>query len=173
MSSTLVILGGLVVIVATATGISLAIVVREMRALRREQGLANLLSVFGPAVARVQAAPAELVAWASVAKTARAVHPDLFRELDSATGGRFPFSPELVESSHARWTSQWLAWERDHDLEYKRRARSIESELNRASPDNAVDFHAQLAAIEQEKLQRYQERYEEYVRVGKAIGELE
>ena len=74
---------------------------------------------------------------------------------------------------HARWTTQWLAWERDHDLEYKRRATELEVELEGASRARSTVLRARLAEVEQEKLLRYQERYEEYVRVGKAIGKLE
>ena len=73
---------------------------------------------------------------------------------------------------HARWTTQWLAWERDHDLEYKRRGAEVEVELEGASPARSSVLRARLAEVEQEKLLRYQERYEEYVRVGKAIGGL-
>ena len=71
------------------------------------------------------------------------------------------------------WSPQWLAWEREHDLEYKRRATELEVELEGASPVRSTVLRARLAEVEQEKLLRYQERYEEYVRVGKAIGDLE
>lgn len=167
MTTTLVVLIGLVV---TACTVALLV---ELRRRDREQLLASLLAIFGPAVAKVQAEPRELVAWASVAEAARALFPDIFKELDAANGARFPFPGPLIENAHARWTTQWLAWEREHDLEYKRQARQVEAELERASADDVPNLHARLAAIEQEKLQRYQERYEEYVRVGRVLGELE
>ena len=167
MNITLAVLAALLAIASAAS------VILEMRRRRREQTLVTLLATFGPAVSRVQVEPREIVAWAGLAKTARTLFPDAFEELDTASGRQFPFPGTVIEDAHARWTTQWLAWERSHDLEYKRRARQVEAELERASAVDAPSLHTQLAAIEQEKLQRYQQRYEEYVRVGKAIGELE
>ena len=89
-----------------------------------------------------------------------------------AAGGRFPFSRELVEAAHARWTADWLAWERQHDVEYKERVAAAEQALDAAPADQAAALQLRLAAINQEKLQTYQERYEHYVRVGKAIGAI-
>lgn len=149
------------------------VLLREIRARRREQMLNSLLAMFGPVVSRVQVEPSELVAWHSIASTSRALFPDLFRELDFASGHRFPFSRELIEGTHARWTTRWLAWECRHDLEYKQRTSEVEAMLAGALSHDEANLKAQLTAIEQEKLQRYQERYEEYVRVGKAIAELE
>ena len=106
-----------------------------------------------------------------VAATARVLFPDTFKELDAANGAQFPFPGTVIEDVHARWTTQWLVWEREHDLEYKRQASRAEAAL--ASASAAVRLQSQLVAIEQEKLQRYQERYEEYVRVGRAMGKLE
>ena len=167
MNMTTVILAG---ILAAACAVSLLV---ESRRRRREQTLTALLSTFGPAVARVQTEPRELVAWETLANTARTLFPDTFKELDAASGSRFPFPAAVIEDVHDRWTSQWLGWEREHDLEYKRRAHRVETALEQAAAKDAMALHAELAAIEQEKLQRYQERYEEYVRVGKAIGSLE
>lgn len=167
MNTALVVVGLVVVVVSTVA------VLVEMRRRRREHVLASVLATFGPAVATVEVEPRALVAWASVATTARALFPDVFKELDAASGARFPFPATVVEDTHARWTTQWLAWERDHDLECKRQTSLVEAELAAASAEDAPSLHSQLAAIEQEKLRRYQERYEEYVRVGKAIGDLE
>ena len=66
-----------------------------------------------------------------------------------------------------------MAWERQHDLDYKRRASAAEAELSRAGETDPATVRARLAAIGQEKLQTYQERYEEYVRIGKAIAAQE
>lgn len=167
MNTTLVVVIGFGVL----AGIVAALL--EMRRRRRDQTLTALLATFGPAVARVQVEPRELVGWASVAKTARALLPDAFKELDVAHGARFPFPETVIDATHARWTSQWLAWEREHDLEYKQKASQVEAELERVSAADSPRLHSQLASIEQEKLQRYQERYEEYVRVGKAMSELD
>ena len=163
------------VVALTSLGVIaiMVVVVVEVRRWRRQQLLASLLATFGPAVAKVQVEPRELVAWASVATTARALFPDSFRELDAASGARFPFPGTVIEDAHARWTTQWLAWEREHDLEYRRQASRVEAELARASTEDAPRLRGQLEAIEQEKLQRYQARYEEYVRVGRAMGKLE
>ena len=149
------------------------IVLGAIRRWRRQQILTSLLATFGQAVVQVQADPRALVAWASVATTARVLFPESFRELDAANGARFPFPGTVVEDVHARWTTQWLVWEREHDLEYKRQESRVEAELVRASTEDAPRLQRQLEAIEQEKLQRYQEHYEEYVRVGRAIGKLE
>ena len=158
----------LLVVIAAAVAILV-----ELRRRRREDLLASLVATFGPAVAKVKVEPREVVAWAGVASTARGLFPEAFKELDAAAGDRFPFSGAVIEEAHARWTTQWLAWEREHDLEYRRRAGQVETELASGSAGDVSSLHSQLAAIEQEKLQRYQERYEEYVRVGRAMGELE
>ena len=149
------------------------VLVRELHQRRRAELLVRLTAVFAPAIAQAKTDPRGLVAWAEVARVARKLFPEAFNRLDAASEGRFPFSAELVEAVHAKWTSEWLAWERQHDLEYKRRASAEEAELGRVGETDAGTVRAQLAAIEQEKLQTYQERYEEYVRVGKAIAALE
>ena len=154
----------------TAIGV---VLVLELRERRREELRIRLIAVFAPAIAQARADPRGLVAWAEVARVTRKLFPEAFHRLDAASEGRFPFSPGLVEAVHAKWTSEWLAWERQHDLEYKQRASAAEAELGRAGETDAPSVRARLAAIEQEKLQTYQERYEEYVRVGKAIAALE
>ena len=159
-------------VVALVGASGVAAVIADSRRRHRQSVLTELLALFGPSVARVQVEPRELVPWSQVASSARALFPEAFVELDEASGGRFPFSPELIETVHARWTTQWLAWERDHDLEYKRRETELEVELEGASPARSSVLRVRLAGVEQEKLLRYQERYEEYVRVGKAIGGL-
>ena len=149
------------------------VLVREFRQRRREELLVRITAVFAPAIAQAKTDPRGLVAWAEVSRVARKLFPEAFHRLDAASEGRFPFSAELVEAVHAKWTSEWLAWERQHDLEYKRRTSVAEAELGRVGETDAATVRARLAAIEQEKLQTYQERYEEYVRVGKAIAALE
>lgn len=165
--------GLLAVVVLLAAGVGVALLLPELRRRRREQALLQLLATFGPAVAAGHADPERFVAWSEVARTARALFPDAFARLDTASGGRFPFSRQAVEAAHARWTADWLAWERQHDLEYKERAAAAESALAGADPDAAEALRARLAAVNQEKLQTYQDRYERYVRVGKAIAALE
>ena len=86
----------------------------------------------------------------------------------STPGRPLPFGPAQIEAAHARWTSDWLAWEHMHDAEYKARAAAV---LAEAPAGSAVD-RARLDAIERERLQRYQQRYESYVRTSKAIQGL-
>ena len=159
----------LLIVVVTVLG---SVVLVEIRRYRRERLLADLVEMFGPVVARGREHPRDLVGWAAVARATRQLFPEACGELDAAAGGRFPFSAGLVEAAHARWTAEWLAWERQHDLDYKRKADAAEATLDRAEGDAASHARAQLAAIEQEKLQLYQQRYEEYVLVGKALAAI-
>ncbi len=85
-------------------------------------------------------------------------------------GIAFPFGSERIQAAHAQWTADWLAWERTHDAEYKLKAAAVEEELARSEGSPLV--RARLDAIEREKLERYQRRYEEYVRIGKALQAL-
>lgn len=150
-----------------------ALLIIEMRRRRREQALGHLLGALGPAVVAARADPEALVAWAAVARAARGAFPEACARLDAAAGGRFPFSSELIEAAHARWTADWLAWERQHDLKYKEQTAAAERELDAAGEDEVPACQLRLAAVNQEKLQTYQERYEHYVRTGKAIGAIE
>jgi hypothetical protein len=148
--------------------------VRRHEAARRHSADAarrlQLLQLFAPGVAAVAEDPRALLTWQPLASTARAMFPDDFAELDRAAGASFPFSREQIEAAHARWSTDWLAWERTHDVEYKLKAATAEEEL-RASPGSSV-LRARLDSVEQEKLARYQRRYEEYTRVSKALKNL-
>lgn len=146
------------------------LVLAEVRAAREDARRARALSIldaFTPAIAQAQSDPRALVVWEPLARAARTLMPDEFAALDRATGGRFPFSPERVQAAHAQWTADWLAWERAHDFEYKRKA----AEAERRSGD-AADTRAAVESIEREKLDRYQRRYEEYIRIAKALQAL-
>ena len=144
----------------------------ELRRRRQDQAALELLAALGPAVVAARSDPEALVAWAALARTARGAFPEACARLDAAAGGRFPFSSELVEAAHARWTADWLAWERQHDIKYKERTAAAEQALDAAVDGEAAACQLRLAAVNQEKLQTYQERYEHYVRVGKAIGAI-
>ena len=130
----------------------------------------QLLQLFAPGIAAAAEDPRALLVWQPIASTARAMFPDDFVELDRAAGTTFPFSREQIEAAHARWSSDWLAWERAHDGEYKVKAAAAEEEL-RESPGSAV-LRARLDSVEREKLERYQRRYEEYTRVSKGLKNL-
>ena len=129
----------------------------------------TILDVFAPAIAAATADPRTIIVWQPVAQAARTLFPDEFSAIDRALGSAFPFSRERLEVAHARWTADWLAWERSHDGDYKRRAAEAERQLALAP---SADARATLESIESEKLALYQRRYEEYVRVAKALQAL-
>lgn len=160
------------VLLVLAILLAAAILIREQRALRREQAVLQLLQAFGPVGERAQDDPRQLLVWAPLALAARQLFPEAFRQLDAAAGGSFPFTREHVEAAHARWTADWLAWERSHDAEYKLKAAGAERALETADRPGAAEGRARLAVIEREKLERYQQRYEEYVRISKALAAL-
>jgi hypothetical protein len=130
----------------------------------------QLLRLFAPGVVAAAEDPRALLTWQPLASTARALFADDFAELDRAAGATFPFSRDQIEAAHARWSTDWLAWERTHDAEYKLKAAAAQEEL-RASPGSSV-LRARVDSVEQEKLERYQRRYEEYTRVSKALKNL-
>jgi hypothetical protein len=152
------------------TGAGLALILVELRAARRAATLRALVSVFGGAIARAHDDPRQIPLWAPLASTARRLFPEAFAELDVAAGGPFPFPPELLDAAHARWTAEWLAWERTHDAEYRLKVAAIEEEIDRQGASGAA--RARVAETEREKLERYQQRYEEYVKTAKALAAL-
>ena len=118
---------------------------REEQRRNRELSIATL---FASAIERAQTDPRVLLTWQPLAKTLRARFAEEFAALDAASGSTFPFSKESIAQAHARWSADWLAWEKAH--------------VERGKGD----------AAEQEKLAMYQQRYEEYVRVSKALQAL-
>ena len=120
-------------------------------------------------MASAQDDPRVLLTWQPLAKTLRSRFPDEFAALDAASGSTFPFSKDMLASAHARWTTDWLAWEKAHDATYKMKALVAQQELK---GDTSEAARAKLDAVEREKLELYQRRYEEYVRVGKALQGL-
>ena len=148
-------------------------VVRELAAARQDRAKAQVLTLlrtFSPAIAEAASDPRALLTSVPLAKASRALYPQEFAELDRATGGTFPFTTEQIQAAHSRWTAAWLAWEQTHDSEYKLKTAAAEDEL-RISGGSPV-MRARLDAVEREKLERYQRRYEEYVRVAKALQGL-
>ncbi len=161
----------LVLLAAAAIESAAWLIVAELRAARRAATVGSVVATFGSASVAVQRDPKELLIWHPLATAARKLFPDVFRELDATTGGVFPFTREQLQAAHARWTTDWLSWERAHDLEYKVRAAAAEQDLARDRESEAA--RGRLQAIEREKLERYQQRYEEYVRVSKALAALD
>ena len=139
------------------------LIAQEIGRTREEASRARLVAIaqlFAPAIAAAQADPRALLVWQPLARTCRALFPDDFASLDRAGGATFPFTTEAIDRAHARWTADWLAWERSHDAEYKTRAAEAQGSPFR------------LDLIEREKLETYQRRYEEYIRVARALQAL-
>jgi hypothetical protein len=130
----------------------------------------QIVALFAPGIAAAAEDPRALLVWQPLAATARALLPEDFAAIDRAAGAMFPFTREQIDAAHARWSTEWLTWERTHDAEYKLKAAAAEDEL-RASPGSMV-LRARLESVEREKLDRYQRRYEEYTRVSKALKRL-
>jgi len=130
----------------------------------------EVLRVFAPATGAVAADPRAVLVWEPLARSARQLFPDQFTELDRAGGGPFPFGADRIQAAHAQWTAEWLVWERAHDTEYKLKASVAAEELGRSEGSPVARARADL--IEREKLEIYQRRYEEYVRVSKALQAL-
>jgi hypothetical protein len=142
----------------------------EIRDQARRGRALQIMAMFAPAIESARTDPRALLVWAPLARAARQLLPDEFAMIDRATGATFPFSPDAIQAAHAQWSADWLAWERSHDAEYKRRAAEVEHELS-ASGGSPV-LRAKLDAVEREKLELYQRRYEEYVRTAKALQAL-
>lgn len=162
-------------IVAIALLISTRMLVAELRAAHVENARARavaLMQLFAPALDAPERDPRTLLVWQPLAQAARKIFPVEFTTLDHAAGGTFPFSAARIEAAHARWTADWLAWERHHDAEYKMKAAAIEHEMARDASQTPAVARARLEAVEGEKLELYQQRYQEYVRVAKALQSL-
>jgi hypothetical protein len=168
-------------LILAAALVSAAVIVAGWLASRSRGGAARhdapesvrrlqILALFAPGVAAAAEDPRALLVWQPLASTARALFPDDFAAIERAAEATFPFSRDQIEAAHARWSSEWLAWERTHDAEFKVKAAAAEEEL-RGSPGSSV-LRARLDSVEREKLERYQRRYEEYTRVSKALKNL-
>ena len=121
--------------------------------------------MLAPALGAAERDPRALLVWQPLANTARQIFPAECSALDRAAGRTFPFTKEQVQAAHAAWTADWLAWERTHDAEYKLKAAALE-------PDASPLGRARLDAVEREKLDTYQRRYEDYVKVARALQAL-
>ena len=161
-------------IVAVSVLWAARLVAEEVRAARDAASrgrAAALLDLFAPAIAAADRDPRAYLVWQPIAKIARQLFPDEAAALDRAAGGAFPFAPERVQAAHAQWTADWLAWERAHDAEYKLKAAVAAAELAAAGDSQVARGKAD--AVEREKLDLYQRKYAEYVRVAKALQGLQ
>jgi hypothetical protein len=144
----------------------------ELQRRERNAAILAIVHTFGSAQASVQHDPKQLLAWHPLSEATRKLFPAAFAALDGATGGRFPFPKDTVERAHAKVSSEWLAWEKAHDEEYRIKAAAAEQELAAAAGEAAALARARLDRIQHEKIERYQQRYEEYVRTAKALQAL-
>jgi len=128
------------------------------------------MALFAPAVAAATNDPRAVLAWQPIAVAARTLYPQQFAEIDRAFGSTFPFGPDSIERAHSRWTAEWLAWERRHDADCKLKAAIVEHELG--GDVNSAFGRARLDAVEREKLDLYQQHYEEYTRIAKGLQAL-
>jgi hypothetical protein len=162
------------IIVAGAIVWAARLVAAEIRAAREGASrgrTAALLDLFAPALAAAEQDPRAYLAWQPLATIARRLFPDECAALDRAAGRVFPFSKEQIQTAHAQWTADWLAWERAHDAEYKLKAAVAAAELSAFG--NSEVARGKVDAVEREKLDLYQRRYAEYVRVAKALQSLQ
>jgi hypothetical protein len=159
---------------AAVAGASIAYVLwrihNELLRQRRAETVRHMLTMFAPAVAAAQQDPKHLLVWYPLAQSGRRLFPEAFKDLDAAAGAAFPFSKDQLKAAHSRWTAEWLAWERAHDAEYSLKTAQVQDEIDRAEGQATPLFRTRLAAIEQQKLERYQHRYEEYIRTAKALA---
>lgn len=158
---------------AVACAVALWRIAAEIAGRRRDAIVIAQLAMFGPVIAAANQDPRLLLAWYPIAQANRKLFPDAFRELDRAAGSTFPFPKELLKAAHAKCSSDWLAWERAHDAEFSLKTADVQREIDAEghSASQASSFlRTRLAAIEQQKLERYQQRYEEYIKTAKALA---
>jgi hypothetical protein len=163
----------LIVAVALAAAFAWQLAATLSRAAREDaarQRQIALLQLFAEAQRAGAADPKSLLVWQPLAKTARELFPRDFAAIDGAAGGTFPFTKTQIQVAHDQWTADWLAWERTHDAEYKLKAAAVEQEL--IAGGGSALARSRLEAVEREKLETYQRRYQEYVRIAKALQAL-
>ena len=162
----------LLVVAVSAATVALALLrlVATLDRRYRDATLQRLLGLFASAAAGVQQDPKQLLVWFPMARTSRRLFPDAFAELEKAAGGAFPFTKEQLQAAHARCSSDWLAWERAHDAEYALKVEEVQIDIDRSGGQGSPLLRTRLAAVEQQKLERYQQRYEEYIKTAKALA---
>ena len=159
------------VLAAICGGVGL-LVVTLLRARRRDAQIFDLLATFGPVAERARSDPRVLLSWYPTAEAARRTFPDAFAAIERNGTNRFPFGAAQLEAAHARWTTDWLEWERNHDAEYRQKSEAIEVELDRSTGVASQAARTRLETLERQKLARYQRRYEEYVQTSRALANL-
>jgi hypothetical protein len=161
----------IVAVAVVFAGMRVAAAVRAPRAVATSDRALQLIELFAPAVAAADRDVRAILVWQPLAAAARRVFAEEFAMLDRAAGATFPFSAQQVDAAHARWTADWLSWEHSHDVEFKLKEAVVEQEIA-ASGGSSPLARARFDAIEREKLELYQRRYEEYIRIAKALQAL-
>lgn len=161
-----------ILIVGAALSFLLWRLLEEARRRRHDAAIQQLLATFAPGAAAVHQDPKLLLVWYPLAQSSRKLFPDEFAALDKAAGRTFPFTKDQVQAAHARCTSEWLVWERAHDAAYSVKVAAVQDEIARGGAAATPLLRTRLAAVEQEKLEKYQQRYEEYIRTAKALAAL-
>lgn len=142
----------------------------ELRRARTDAEIRHVLMTLAPAAVDVQRDVRLLIAWYPVAQASRKLFPAAFKALDDAAGGAFPFTKALVETAHAQCTTEWLAWERAHDAEFAVKIAEVQDAIDHTPGPASALLRTKLAALEQQKLELYQQRYQEYVKTAKALA---
>ena len=150
--------------------IRISTTVRATRLDRQRARSLDLMAMFAPALGAEEGDPRAILVWQPLARAARKLFPEEFTALDDAAGGPFPFGKDRLEAAHTRWTADWLAWELSHDTTYRLKVAEVEHEL--AASGGSPVSRTRLDVIECEKLDLYQRRYTEYIRVAKALQVL-
>ena len=161
------------IVLAVVVGLAARQIAAEIRAAREEAARSRTLAILqtlAPGLEAARSDPRALLVWHPLSQVVRQLFPAECAALDRGAGGRFPFTPDHLRAAHAQWTTDWLAWERAHDATYKDRAAAAERELGTSS--DSATARARVDAIEREKLDLYQRRYQEYVQVGRALQGL-
>jgi hypothetical protein len=151
-------------------GLRIAAAVQASRPDPERARALELMAMFAPALSAAAGDPRAILVWHPLARMAREMCPAEFALIDKAAGGAFPFSHDRLQSAHAQWTADWLAWESSHDAEYKVKTAIVEQEIALAGASAVL--RARLDAVLSEKLDLYQRRYQEYVHVAKALQAL-
>ena len=166
----LILLGALIVAAAIVWAAARASRSGAPEPARAPGALTELLALFAPAATAVREDPRALLTWQPLAVTARRLFPKECALLDQASGGTFPFTADQMQDAHARWTTDWLTWERNHDAACKLKTATVAHELGDAA--TSAYGRARLDAVDREKLDQYQRRYEEYTRIARALQAL-
>lgn len=165
-------LGFAVLVLAAVCGWVGLLGIQILRARRRDAQILQLLDIFGPVVDRVRSDPHVLLTWYPVASAARQMFPDAFAAISQAGVEPFPFGETALETAHARWTTDWLEWEHRNDGNSRRNRETIGLEIERSQGAAAQAARDRLDALERDSLEQYQRKYEEYVKVSRALGAL-